>query len=306
MPYIIDEATQIARGGTELQSIELQKRLSADLLSKFQIIPSRVVELDPHRKRILWLHDLADDQMNSHLANGGYNKFEKLVFVSNWQMQRFIERFSIPWYKCAVIQNAINPLKLYSHNSEKIKLIYHTTPHRGLNILLSVFDQLLDRHPEIELDVFSSFKIYGWEQRNEQYQNLFDFCIKHPNINYHGTVSNDVVKEAVSSADIFAFPSTWVETSCISLLEAMSAGLICVHPNLGALPETAANWTLQYQYQENERDHAKVFFNQMELAISNVRNESYRNYLDNQSAYINTFYNWDLRASQWEAMLRSI
>ena len=39
---------------------------------------------------------------------------------------------------------------------------------------------------------------------------------------YHGFKPNDVVRKALSEAHIFAYPSIWVETSCISAIEAMS------------------------------------------------------------------------------------
>lgn len=305
---IVNESTVNAMGGTELQAYELQRRLSADLLEKFQIIPSRVRELDFSKKRVLWLHDLAGDPETEHLANGGYNKFDKLVFVSNWQMQQFIYKYSIPWYKCAVIQNAIKPLELSKpwSKGEKVKLIYHTTPHRGLNILISAFDKLCELHDDIELDVFSSFKIYGWEQRDEQFAPLFDFCREHSSINYHGSVPNEEVKTALSNSHIFAYPSVWHETSCIALIEAMSAGLLCVHPNLAALPETAANWSWMYQYQDSMKDHTNHFYQALNSSILATKAGTTENRLYNQASYVNMFYDWDLRAVQWEMLLRSI
>jgi glycosyltransferase involved in cell wall biosynthesis len=223
-------------------------------------------------------------------------------------MQAFINHFGIPWYKCAVIQNAIEPLAPRKRIPGKVRLIYHTTPHRGLNILLSAFDAVVKHNPHIDvtLDVYSSFKIYGWEQRDEQYQDLFDICKNHPKINYHGTVSNAEVKKAISNADIFAYPSVWPETSCISLIEAMSAGLTVVHSNLAALPETAANWTQMYQYQSNERDHVNVFVKQLAATITLTEEGLFDNMMEMQKVYINNFYHWDMRKSQWESLLKSI
>ena len=307
---IVNESTTNAMGGTELQAYELQRRLPPELLEKFQIIPSRVRTLDPSLKRIYWVHDLPGDPENTHLANGGYNQFERLVFVSNWQMQAFINHYSIPWYKCVVLQNAIQPLSKRNDEvkgeGDAVNIIYHTTPHRGLNLLVSIFDRLVQEHPNVHLDVYSSFKIYGWEERDKPFEAIFDYCRNHPNITYHGAVSNDDVKAAISKADIFAYPSTWLETSCISLIEAMSAGLICVHPNYGALPETAANWTSMYQYQDSERDHAKMLYAMLDRAVDVASAGVTRDTLFNQKAYTDMFYNWDLRGLQWEAFLRSL
>lgn len=303
---IRNEMTKNAMGGTELMAMELESRLPSDLVEKFQIIPSRVTTLDNSKKKILWLHDLAGDPASQHLMNGGYNKFDKLVFVSHWQMQSYINHYLIPWYKCTVLQNAIKPIQITEKPTDKIRMIYHTTPHRGLNILYSVFEKLAEKYDDIELDVYSSFKAYGWEERDRKYETLFEACKHHPQINYHGYVSNDKIRSALQKAHIFAYPSTWLETSCIALLEAMSAGLLCVHPNYGALPETAANWTWMYQFQQNPNDHASVFYGMLETAIHAIRNNEVENRVHNQKQYVDMFYNWDLRALQWKQLLLSM
>ena len=43
------------------------------------------------------------------------------------------------------------------------------------------------------------------------------------------------IKENLHKYDIFAYPSIWEETFCISLLESMRAGLHCITTNYGAL-----------------------------------------------------------------------
>lgn len=255
----VNELSKNAKGGTELMMERLHSSVDKELLDQCQIIPSRVRELDETKIRILWQHDLPGDPESEHLKNGGHDRFHKIVFVSNWQMQAYINYYNIPWSKCVVMQNAITPIVPQEKPKDKIKLIYTPTPHRGLQILVPVFEKLCEEFDNIELDVYSSFKLYGWEERDTPYQELFDRCKNNPKINYHGTVSNDELREALSKSHIFAYPSIWPETSCLCLLEAMSAGLVCVHPNFAALPETAANWTYMYQWNENPSEHAATF-----------------------------------------------
>jgi len=301
-----NELAQNAKGGTELMQEALYKNLPADLLEHFQIIPSRVREVDDSKIKIYWLHDLPGDPESDHLKAGGWNRFDKLVFVSNWQMQAYQKHYGLPWYKCVVLHNAIEPIPYVEKPKDKIKLIYHTTPHRGLNILVSVFDNLCKEFDNIELDVYSSFKIYGWEQRDEPYQELFDFCKAHPKINYYGSVPNSEIRTALQQAHIYAYPNTWLETSCISLLEAMSAGLFCVHPNYGALYETAANWTWMYQWQDTPRDHAKIFYELTSNAIRMYNHEDTAKTLQAQKAYTDAFYGWQNRKNQWQNLLVSM
>ena len=298
-----------AMGGTELMMRALYDgRIARELLQEYQIIPGRITELKPDKLRILYLHDLPNDPESAHLADGGWSKFHKLVFVSQYQMQAYISHFSIPWSKCVVMQNAIKPLEMKSNSMDKIKLIYHSTPHRGLNLLYPVFAKLAEEDPNIELNVYSSFGLYGWKDRDENYKELFDAIKAHPQCNYYGSVSNDEVRKAISESHIFAYPSVWPETSCLCLMEAMSAGIVCVHPNLAALPETAANWTMMYQWQDDMNTHANVFYGCLASTIDLLRRDAENTPLRvaNQKAYADLFYGWELRTRQWTALLQSM
>lgn len=307
-----NEVDRNSMGGTELMKYALYEHLDDELLNNFQIIPSRVRNLDPDKKKIYWLHDLPPDPESAHLKNGGWEKFDSLVYVSNWQKEAYQGFFNIPPSKGIVLQNAIKPIENFSKPDPKdgIRIIYHTTPHRGLDILVPVIEGICQVYDNITLDVYSSFQAYGWPERDEPYKQLFERCIKHPNINYHGYQPNSVVREALMKAHIFAYPSIWLETSCIALMEAMSAGCMCVHPNLGALPETSANWTYMYAFHENVQEHANRFGGNLVEAITIFQDQTRYNSvvprLAAQKQYADTFYSWDVRKIQWGHFLTSL
>ena len=205
------------------------------------------------------------------------------------------------------MQNAIDPIEDHEKpNDGTIRLAYWSTPHRGLNILVPVFDRLCEKYDNIELDVYSSFKLYGWEQRDKEFEPLFEQCRNHPKINYHGTVPNETLRENLKNTHILAYPSTWPETSCITLMEAMSAGLMCVHPNFAGLYETAANWTHMYQWHEDPSQHASVFYGVLDSSIQSFWDEGVQSRLSSQSSYANVYYNWNIRAMQWESLLTTL
>jgi len=230
-----DELSANAKGGTELLKGRLHDFLvekHPEHLENIDFYFSRVRDFDENRHSVYYAHDLPGDPETEHLKTSLYN-FDVQVFVSYWQHQQFLEKGYLPdarAYNTVIIPNSINidyDLKPILNNKFKIglgrkeypiKLIYHTTPHRGLAILLPVFKTLYTQLQEqgiyITLDVYSSFEIYGWGSRNQQYQHLFQECIDHPGITYHGTVSNEEVLEALKQSHVFAFPSIWPETSC--------------------------------------------------------------------------------------------
>jgi hypothetical protein len=83
----------------------------------------------------------------------------------------------------------------------------------------------------------------------------------------------------------------------------MSAGLMCVHPNYGALPETGAGLTSMYQFDENMKNHAQKFYQYLEHAISVVNTDNAQNYLRFVKTYADTRFNLDKISSQWRGLL---
>lgn len=305
-----NEVDKEAMGGTELMKYALYDKLDSTLLSNFNIIPSRVRELSDTKKNILWLHDLPQDPESQHLKNGGWKKFDQLVFVSHWQKQQYENFLGVPPSAGVVLQNAIEPIVRHDKPTDKVNIIYHTTPHRGLELLVPIMDGVSQALPDIDwhLDVYSSFGVYGstWESRNKPYEPLFEKIKNHDRMTYHGFVSNEEVKEALKKAHIYAYPNIWPETSCISMIEAMSAECIVVHPNLAALPETAANWTLMYDFHEDMQQHANRHALTLMDAMRLTDDENMKGRLQMQKSYVDGFYSWETRAQQWTVFLTSL
>ena len=303
-----DGTYEEANGGTEMMRNQLYSRVDPDLLDKFQIICSRVRWIDPKKPTILWCHDTWDDPESQHLKEEERRaRFEKFVFVSNYQLSTYNLALQVPYAQSFVMQNAIEPIELKDKNKDQIKLIYHTTPHRGLNIAVAAIMELAKNYGDkIHFDVFSSFEAYGWKDRDKEFEDLFNNIKEHPQMTYHGYQPNEKVREALQEAHIFAYPSIWPETSCIAAIEAMSAGCQIVCPNYAALPETTANFATMYQWSEDIQYHANVFANMLNAAIQNHYDENTQRKLLYQKNYTDNFYNWDLRASQWNGFLQGL
>ena len=189
---------------------------------------------------------------------------------------------------------------------EQINLIYFSTPQRGLEILVPVFEELSKKYDNVHLDVYSSFLIYGWKEMDEQFNPLYDRIKNHPKMTYHGYAPQEQITEALKKAHILAYPCIWKETSCRTLMESMSAGLVCVHPNFGALPETSGGLTSMYQYVDDKNKHAAAFFQNLEHAISVVNEERIQNYLKFVKTFADMRYNIDKISQQWQYMLTDL
>ena len=155
------------RGATEIQHEFLEKYVSKDLLSKFQIctsIPGKV-PLDPNKINILWQKNSWDQpNLQSFFRNKDrHNEYDWYVFNSHWTFEKFRYFFQIPEDRSIVIKNGAShfPKRKIYKKGGSIRILHHCTPWRGLNVLLLAMQ--LIKNPNVTLDVYSSNEIYGSE-----------------------------------------------------------------------------------------------------------------------------------------------
>ena len=200
-----------------------------------------------------------------------------------------------------VIKNAIEKIDYQEKPKEKINLIYHTTPWRGLIHLLKVFKNL--DLENVELNVCSSTIIYGKEFDKilgKKFEKIFDECKSTKNVNYLGFVENTKIIDLLKKMHIYAFPSVWPETSCISAIEAMAAGCQIVASNLGALYETCAPFGTLISFDSNFNNFEKKFEKILLDSIKKYWSDENQKKLKLQRETINLIYSWDARSVEWK------
>ena len=310
MGFEENEISENANGGTEIAKRMLGDIIDPKLLEEFQIICSRQRDFDWEKIRVFWCHDLPEDPESEKFKDKEFlDSFHKFVFISDWQYQRYQLVHNLPYdNKSIVLESGIEPApeSCLQKDNDTIRLVYTSTPQRGLEILVPVFKYLTERHKNIHLDVFSSFKIYGWDEMDKQFEPLYDEIREHPNMTYHGFVPNNELKEHLNKSHIFAYPSTWVETSCRAMLEAMSAGLVCVHPNYGALAETSGSLNIMYQGNSDKGKHANVFVNHLNAAIEFVKSNNHKDMINFNKTFVDSRYNIQRIKGMWELMMKNL
>lgn len=303
-----NEINKNSRGGSELQAERVRSYIPEDLLNQFQITTTRVRDLDEDKYRVYWIQDLPWDPELTHLADkSSVDRFHEIVFCSQWQYNQFQLIHNIPYQtNIKVINNGVVPIDLLPKSDETIRLIYTSTPQRGLEILLPVFDALSKEFPNIHLDVFSSFKIYGWDESDRQYEQLYNTCRDHPNITYHGFQPNEVVREYLQKAHIFAYPSIWMECNSMAIAEAMSAGCMVIAPNYGGIVDGTGALGIHYQWVPDKQEHAQIFYNILKTAVNTVTSEEQQNYLNFVKVYADNRYSMDRIGLTWKSLLESV
>lgn len=301
------------KGGTEILKESLQLRLSETQLEGINLISSichpSLIQEGP--KNVIWQH-LSYDQPNvQYMTDRRFvDSVDYFVYVSHWQFQRFRERFQIPEYKSIVIRNAIEdgPFDVLRwQDIKKIKLIYTSTPWRGLSVLVRAIQILNDLRDDFECDIYSSTKIYGTQfqqSEGDKFEPLFELCRQTPNINYLGYAPNEEVRAAVSKSHLFAYPSIFEETSCLSALEALYAGCKVVTTNHGALPETCGDFADYVEYEPNQEELAQKYAKALNSVMDSVLFEDH-DYLK-QHQHFKKYWTWDMRKYDWFDFLDEI
>ena len=297
-------------GGSENQLRLLLKHLPDENFKDINLILNNANHdlIEKDKINILWMQHFVDQKEAQNLGSKDFvNKLDWIIFNSSWNFEKFVYQFKIPEGKSVVIKNAIEKISFEEKPKDKINLIYHTTPWRGLEHLLKIFKSLNLKN--VELNICSSIKIYGKKFNDafgKEFEDIFNQCKETKNVNYFGFLQNDKVIELLKKMHIFAYPNVWHETSCVAAIESMAAGCEVVTTNLAALYETCAPFGTFVNFDRNsenlEKRYKKVILN----SINNYWSEDNQNKLKLQRETINATYSWDVRSLEWKKFFDEI
>lgn len=200
------------------------------------------------KKCFFWTGDSWD---NPHAYGIGDRRIANVIdaffAVSNWQAQSMCASSGFPLEKSYVLANGIKA-EFFAGKEERRRkrLIYSSTPYRGLIFLPEIFMDLKRLHSEVELSIFSSVGVYSrtWppiRPDEGQYAAIFERLSAIPGCHVYGGVRQDQLAREFMKSSILAYPCNYEETSCITAMEAQAAGCAIVTSDLAALPETVGD-----------------------------------------------------------------
>jgi len=272
--------------------------------------------------------------------------FDRYIFVSNWQKNRFIQQYRLDHNKCITMPNGISPLinlnELKFIEKEKT-MIYYSTPFRGLIVAYHLFQMVKKHIPDIKLKVFSCFSREVEKNKTEYlpitdinevnhtemdkyYHQIYQLLIDDPNIDFYGSVPQQVLFNHIKTSMILFYPNTYAETCCTSILEAMAYRCNVISSELGAIPETSNGFANLYnphidvlheeivadEFIKNPVQLEKIpgsYIRQFVTKTINVINNYYSEYnqklLTNQQDYIANC-TWEKRAEIIEKHIPSV
>ena len=301
-------------GGTEIQYDYLRKYGDRNLLELVQITTSvpEKEPLHPLRPNILWIKN-SYDQPNLapwFTKKENHKKYDWYVFNSHWTYEKYRYFFNVPDTRSVVIKNGIDyeELKIKKDFTYKdpLRLVYFSTPWRGLDVLLNTMELLKDEK-DIVLDVYSSTIIYGdgFHIENEpKFLKLYEQARDLKNVNYKGYLYHNELMEKLKEYHVSVHPSTFEETFCISAMEALAAGCMLITTDLGAIPETCAEFPVYIPYSSDKKHLAVQTAESIRQAREILSARDISQSLKFQQQYYKYYYDWKVIGSFWDRFLQ--
>lgn len=180
------------------------------------------------------------------------SKIDVVMAVSKWQMDKIAQEEDLVNHPCWMLgSNGIDADEFAGynpHNKVKGMCIHYSTPERGLTHLLSVWPHIERKAREYTnvqptLELFSSFRGWGTNEEDnenmcrELYEEIERLKVAGYSINNHKHSGANVLRQYQLRADLFLYPTNFNETYCISLTEAMAAGIVPIVSPRAAMGE---------------------------------------------------------------------
>jgi glycosyltransferase involved in cell wall biosynthesis len=288
-------------GGTETMARGFIKHILPDMknIHKYTsvIIPGYLPDVQTigidGSTYIFWLHNNISQFTGSVgrvLSNTSVRKStERIIAVSEYEKQVLANELKISLDKIYVIPNAIEPIEPTQgkfDNIDKVKLIHASTADRGMEVLLNAIPLIEE---DFELNIFNNFypdlpHTYNIDAVND------------PRVNFYGKTPRKTLYKFFADAHIHAYPSTYPETSCLTQMEALSAGCYTVHTDLGALPETSMGYGKMIPSHELTPER---YAEELTKAIRMIKENGY-DYAQ-QAQDIRDNFTWDKAKQNWLA-----
>jgi glycosyltransferase involved in cell wall biosynthesis len=195
-------------------------------------------------RMIFWCGDACDQPALKNFEHPALQQSIDLILcVSNWHRTSFIEQFDLPPDKVVATRNGFSPEFVPPPQPRSWdRCAYSSTPFRGLEVLLRMFPRMRERTPSLTLDVFSSMKVYGWDEHvdRQTFGAIYDAAAQ-PGVTWHGSVAQPLLLNHLAQTGLFLYPNTFAETSCMAAIEAQACGAVVITTAKAALSETVDN-----------------------------------------------------------------
>jgi glycosyltransferase involved in cell wall biosynthesis len=201
------------------------------------------------RLKLLWVHDIHCGPNSPQMERWLY-KYDRVLCLSEWHKGFFLQCYpSLHESQVIVTRNGIDPSRFQDQVYRKEnRLVFSSSPNRGLPTLINNMKAIKAQVPDAHLDIYYGFDT--WETMAKRagnqpeldaiagYKRMIEEAQRDGLVTWHGKRPQTEVAAAYMRAKVWGYPTDFLETSCITAMEAQAAGCVPVTTKLAALAET--------------------------------------------------------------------
>lgn len=179
------------------------------------------------------------------------NKLKKIFCLTEWHVDYFTQIFpalkniTVPFYYGIDFQKFKNDTITLK---QQHKFIYSSFPNRGLLPLLQMWPKIHEFQPLASLHIYCDVngkwvnEVQGdMMTQIKELMRSYNAEEHNMNIYYHGWVNKQTLANAWLTSDVWFYPCTFMETFCLTALEAALTKTLVITNHLAALQNTVGN-----------------------------------------------------------------
>jgi len=185
---------------------------------------------------------------------------------------------------------------------ENPKFIYSSSADRGLDTLLYLWQFIRKEFPEATLDVLYGFEnwkksiLASGNEQQKQWMESIEEGLNQPGVTNHGRVSQDELAKYWQQMDIWAYPTRFTETYCITALEAQLYRTAIVTTRLAGLIDTVGDRGILIDGDAYTKEYREQFLSEV-FAI--LRDDERREVMLDKAEKCAKKLTWSNRAKEW-------
>ena len=262
-----------------------------------------------------WWLLLQDEGCTGPITQSTADKLDRVIALCGWHRGHIEKNWPVVKDKVVVSSNGIKVDLMREIEAEGIprrnpkKLIYASSPDRGLLTLLKIFPKAKEIVPDLELHCFYGVdnieKLIEFNPRFSHYKGFVQKLKKaldQPGVHWRGRVSQKELYREWMAAGIWPYATHFGETSCITCMEAQA---------LGAVPVTNPYWALAENVRygvwvTGDPQNNSLIQARYVDAIVRIANSDCDSYRDEMMKFARGKWNWDRIVDQWETLIDGV
>lgn len=280
-------------------------------------------KFNPNAKIVLHLHMEWLTQLDKQMILKRLNNVDLILGCSEYISQKIRKEFPHLKNKCQTLHNGVDTnrfsvRKKKSLKKKKLLFVGRNSPEKGIQILLSAFQNILPDNPQLELIIVGpqgpnpvlrgrELILYLSEDPNvikleSQYDDNFiqkalEKITPHTknHISFMGFISRQELIKVYAHADIFVYPSIWQEPFGMPIVEAMAMSLPVIATRVGGIQEIIEDGKTGILIAPGD---VKPLEEAIQKLILNK--ELIKSMGSSARTQVNTFFSWDQIANRLE------